>query len=147
MNLRNDENDENAGLGSLSVEGPHPFPVVLRLVRCPAFVTVSNVAWEERGGRRYYYRSVRRGGCVVKEYLGTGPVAEATAQLDEEDRRRREEAAEAWKEEMRRMEEVEVPIEALCDAAETLARAALVAAGYRQHNRGEWRLKRGDRQR
>ena len=104
------------------------------------------MAWEERSGRRYYYRSVRRGGRVVKEYLGTGPVAEATAQLDEEDRRRREEAAEAWKEERRRMEALEAPIEDLCDAAETLARAALVAAGYRQHNRGEWRLRRGDGQ-
>jgi hypothetical protein len=134
-------------LGSLTVESSHPFPVVLRLARCPAFVTVRSVAWEERGGRRYYYRSVRRGGCVVKEYLGTGPVAEATAQLDEEDRRRRKEAAEAWKEEMRRIEALEGPIKELCDAAETLARAALVAAGYRQHNRGEWRLRRGNGQR
>jgi hypothetical protein len=105
------------------------------------------LAWEERSGRRYYYRSVRRSGCVVKEYLGTGPVAEATAQLDEEDRRRRKEAAEAWKEEMRRIEALEGPIKELCDAAETLARAALVAAGYRQHNRGEWRLRRGNGQR
>jgi hypothetical protein len=92
------------------------------------------LAWEERSGRRYYYRSVRRSGCVVKEYLGTGPVAEATAQLDEEDRRRRKEAAEAWKEEMRRIEALEGPIKELCDAAETLARAALVAAGYRRGN-------------
>jgi hypothetical protein len=46
------------------------------------------VAWEERGGRRYYYRSVRRGGRVVKEYVGTGPLTEATVQLDEEDRRK-----------------------------------------------------------
>jgi hypothetical protein len=84
---------------------------------------------------------------VVKDYIGTGPVAEATAQLDEENRRRRDEAAESWKVEMRRMEALEAPIEELCDAAETLARAALVAAGYRQHNRGEWRLRRGDRQR
>jgi hypothetical protein len=119
---------------------------VLRLIRCPAFVTVRNVAWEERGGRRYYYRSVRRGARVVKEYVGTGPLAEATAQLDEEDRKRRKEEAEAWKEEAKRMEELEAPIEELCDAAETLARAALFAAGYRQHNRGEWRLRRGDRQ-
>jgi len=104
------------------------------------------VAWEERGGRRYYYRSVRRGGRVVKEYVGAGPVAEATAQLDEDDRRRREGAAVSWKEEMMRMEALEAPIEELCDAAETLARAALVAAGYRQHNRGEWRLRRGDGQ-
>jgi 5-enolpyruvylshikimate-3-phosphate synthase len=84
---------------------------------------------------------------VVKEYVGTGPVAEATAQLDEEVRWRRQEETEAWKEEMRRMEALEAPIEELCDAAETLARAALVAAGYRQHNRGEWRLRRGDGQR
>ena len=105
------------------------------------------MAWEERGGRRYYYRSVRRGGRVIKEYVGTGPVAEATAQLDEEERLRREEEAQAWKEERRRMEILEAQIEELCDAAETLSRAALVAAGYRQHNRGEWRLRRGDGQR
>ena len=114
-----------------------PFPVVLRFIRCPAFVTIRNVAWEERGGYRYYYRSVRRGARVVKEYVGTGPVAEATAQLDEENRRKRDEEAKAWEEERRRMEALEAPIEELCDAAETLARAALLAAGYRQHNRGE----------
>ena len=105
------------------------------------------MAWEKRGGRRYYYRSVRRGGRVFKEYVGTGPLAEATAQRDEEDRRKREEEAQAWKEEARRMEELVTPIEELCDAAEALARAAFVAAGYRQHNRGEWRMRRGDGQR
>jgi hypothetical protein len=81
---------------------------------------------------------------VIKEYVGNGPLAEATARLDEEDRRVREEAAQAWKEERRRMEALEVQIVELCDAVETLVRAALVAAGYRQHNRGEWRLRRGD---
>ena len=105
------------------------------------------MAWEERGSRRYYYRSVRRGSRVVKEYVGTGPVAEATAQLDEENRLRREEEAQAWKEEARRMEALEAPIAELCGAAETLARAALVATEYRQHNRGEWRLRRDDGQR
>jgi hypothetical protein len=84
---------------------------------------------------------------VVKEYVGTGPVAEATAQLDEEDRRKQDEEVQAWEEERRRMEALEASIEELCDAAETLARAALVAAGYRQHNCGEWRLRRGDGQR
>jgi hypothetical protein len=135
-------------LVSCVFELPVPRPlVVLRRVRCPAFVTIRNMAWEERGRRRYYYRSVRRGSRVVKEYFGTGPVAERTAQLDEEDRRKREEAAEAWKEETRRMVALEASIEELCDAAETLARASLVVAGYRQHNRGEWRLRRGDGQR
>jgi len=101
------------------------------------------VAWEERGGRRYYYRSVHRNGRVVKEYIGTGPLAEATAQLDEAERRKREGEARAWKEERRRMEELEAPIEELCEVGEMFARAALIAAGYRQHNRGQWRLRRG----
>ena len=105
------------------------------------------MAWEQRGEHRYYYRSVRRGGRVVKEYVGTGPLAEAMAQLDEEDRRRRKEEAEEWTEEARCMDELEAPIEELCEAAETLAKAVLVAAGYRQHNGGEWRLRRGDGQR
>ena len=80
---------------------------------------------------------------MVKVYVGTGPVAEATPQLDEDNRRRREEA-EVWEKERRRMPAL---IDELCDAAETLDGAALVAAGYRQHNRGEWRLRRGDGQR
>jgi hypothetical protein len=125
----------------------HPSPVVLRFVRCPAFVTVRNVAWERRGGRRYYYRSVRRGGRVMKEYVGSGGLAEATARLDEQDRKRQEVEAQARQEEVRRMESLEAPIRELCEATETLVRAALIAAGYRQHNRGEWRLRRGDGQR
>jgi hypothetical protein len=30
----------------------------------------------------------------------------------------------------------------LCELAELLTRAVLLAAGYRQHNRGEWRKPR-----
>ena len=100
------------------------------------------MGWEERGGRQYYYRSRRVEGRVCKEYFGTGPVAEIVAQLDKEDRRGRKEEAEAWREERQRLEALEEPVKELCDAAETLARAALVAAGYRQHNRGEWRKRR-----
>jgi hypothetical protein len=97
------------------------------------------MAWEVRGGRHYYYRSRRIDGRVCKEYVGTGPVADIVAQWDEQDRRGREEETEALREERRHVEGLEEPIRELCDAAETLARAALVASGYRQHNRGEWR--------
>jgi hypothetical protein len=33
----------------------------------------------------------------------------------------------------------------MCQEVELLARAALVTAGFRQHKRGEWRKRRGNR--
>ncbi len=96
--------------------------------------------WERRDrGGLYYTRSHKVAGRVVREYVGTGPLAEFAAELDAEERRQREEQRQAWRDERERMETLEAPIEELGEASETLARATLVAAGYRQHNRGEWR--------
>ena len=99
--------------------------------------------WErrERGGP-YYTRSRKEGGRVVREYVGGGVLGEIAALRDEYERRTREEEAALEKEERQRLEELVAPVEELCEAAEVLARAALVAAGYRRHNRGEWRKRR-----
>jgi hypothetical protein len=40
------------------------------------------------------------------------------------------------------LDALSAPVEELCDAAEVIARAVLVASGYRRHNRGEWRKRR-----
>src|SRR3712207_8959817 len=48
----------------------------------------------------------------------------------------------AQREERERLDALTAPIEELCEATETIARAALVASGYHQHNRGEWRKRR-----
>ncbi len=101
--------------------------------------------WErrERGGF-YYTRSRREGGRVVREYIGGGVLGELAAQLDAEIRRIREEEANTWREERKSMEALlDKPVEELCRAAEILSRAVFVAAGYHQHNRGEWRKRRG----
>jgi len=99
--------------------------------------------WErrERGGT-YYTRSRREGGRVVREYVGGGVLGEIAALQDEYERRTREEEAALEKEERQRLEELVAPVDELCAAAEVLARAALVSAGYRRHNRGEWRKRR-----
>ena len=99
--------------------------------------------WErrERGGL-YYTRSRKEGGRVVREYIGGGVLGKIAALQDEYEQRTREEDAALAKEERQRLEELVAPVDELCEAAEVLARAALVSAGYRRHNRGEWRKRR-----
>jgi hypothetical protein len=99
--------------------------------------------WErrERGGP-YYTRSRKVNGQVIREYVGGGVLGEIAALEDEAERRRRQEEVVLWKEERERVEDLMAPVEELCEAAEVLARAALVAAGYRRHKRGEWRKSR-----
>jgi hypothetical protein len=99
--------------------------------------------WErrERGGL-YYTRSRKEGGKVVREYVGGGILGELAARMDAEERRRREEEKASRREERERLDALAAPIEELCEAAEVIARAALIASGYHQHNRGEWRKRR-----
>jgi hypothetical protein len=99
--------------------------------------------WErrERGGL-YYTRTRKEGGRVVREYVGGGVLGELAARMDAEERRLREEEKESRREERERLDVLAAPIEELCKAAEVIARAVLLASGYHQHNRGEWRKKR-----
>lgn len=97
------------------------------------------MGWE-RG--RYYTRSRREAGRVVREYVGAGPVGALAADLDalgRADRARERQAERALKAELAAGD---APLAELDAAADLLARAALLVAGYRQHNRGEWRKRR-----
>ena len=101
------------------------------------------MAWErrERGGA-YYTRSRKVNGRVIREYVGGGTLGEIAARMDALERLRREEEAALWREERERLEALDGLTEEVCEAAEVLAQAALVAAGYHQHKRGEWRKRR-----
>ena len=100
--------------------------------------------WERRKrGNLYYTRSRKEGGRVVREYVGRGALAELAAEMDALRRRRREEEAKAWRRERESLEALDRTLEELYEAAEVLARASLIAAGYHQHHRSEWRKRRG----
>ena len=101
------------------------------------------MAWEkrERGGL-YYTRSRKENGRVVREYVGGGVLGQIAALEDEHERRRREEQAAYWREEQQDLDALDAPVNELSEASDLLVRAALLASGYRQHNRGEWRLRR-----
>jgi hypothetical protein len=104
--------------------------------------------WERRErGDLYYTRSRKEDSKVVREYVGGGVLGEIAALEDEYERRRRQEKAALWKEERQRLDDLTAPVEELCEAAEVLAHAALVAAGFRRHNRGEWRKRREPQER
>ena len=105
------------------------------------------MAWEkrERGGR-YYTRSRRSSedGRVLREYVGTGPFAEIVAEADRAKRELAEAKREREKEELGRLEALAAPVLEISEAAEVLARAHLIAAGYHRR-KGEWRRARGER--
>ena len=96
------------------------------------------MGWEERRGRPYYYRSVREGKRVRKEYGGGGALGQLLAQLDELKRLQRKEEEASWREEQERLERSAGFLRELEEAAEILIRAQLLADGFHKH-KGEWR--------
>jgi hypothetical protein len=105
------------------------------------------MGWEKRDrGGLYYTRTKKVDGRVVREYVGGGTLGHLAALQDAHERRRRQEEAALWKQERERLEALMAPVEDLCEATEILYRAALLSAGYRRHQRGQWRRKREPKQ-
>jgi hypothetical protein len=99
------------------------------------------MAWERRGSNLYYYQSQRVDGRVRKKYVGAGDVAEAVAHADETIRQSRAERCERGRAQLEEARGLAAVGEELHEAAEILARAQMVAAGYHRH-KGEWRMRR-----
>ena len=101
------------------------------------------MSWEQRArGGRYYTRSKREGGRVVREYVGTGPVAELAAAQDAELRDAHRQQLKERRAEREHFQAAEDRLVEFCALADALARGALLLAGYHQHDRGQWRRKR-----
>lgn len=101
------------------------------------------MGWEKRNGRgRYYTRTKRVEGRVVREYVGAGKKAAAAAKADAV---RRDQQATEKKAQQKLDAEIgraDIPLAALEQACEIMLRATLIAAGWHQHDRGMWRRKR-----
>ena len=99
------------------------------------------MAWERRGSNLFYYQSKRVDGRVQKKYVGAGEVAQAIAHADETIRRSRAERRERGRAQLEEASSLAAAGAELHEAAEILARAQMVAAGYHSH-KGEWRMRR-----
>ncbi len=79
------------------------------------------MAWEKG---RYYTRSRKVNGRVVREYVGGGELGVLAAQLDAIERERREYEREVWRIEREGIEAFDETIAKVCKLADTIARAA-----------------------
>jgi hypothetical protein len=101
------------------------------------------MGWESRRGRgRYYTRSRKVDGQVVREYVGTGLLGELAARQDAEARAERLAERERLQAEETRLAAVAAPLHELSQLLDGLTAATLIAAGYHQHHRGAWRKRR-----
>jgi hypothetical protein len=100
------------------------------------------MGWKSINGREYYYRSKRVGDRVESSYFGAGESALFFALLDAEDRAEREEERATERAELQEAKSEERDIADWFGRVQTLADAAMIAAGFQRHHRGEWRRRR-----
>jgi hypothetical protein len=103
------------------------------------------MAWETRGKRKYYYRSVRDNDRVRKVYYGTGYMGNLAASADS--LRRAE-----WEADENEIRTLRNQMHAVLSLARELSRmtdllvaATLLAAGFHRPYRGGWRKWRDGR--
>lgn len=100
------------------------------------------MGWEKR---KYYTRSVKINGRVVREYYGKGYFAKLVAELHDLERQQRSCATGVYvfaRLDLRAMEEA---MKRISEDGALVGRALLLAAGYHQHKGGEWRKRREPR--
>ena len=97
------------------------------------------MAWDQN---RYYSRSFKVNGRIIRQYIGGGEAGRMAAQQDEDRREKIRLRREAAKRLMTDLKAIDDTVIALCHRTEIAARAAMYAAGYYQHHRSEWRRRR-----
>jgi hypothetical protein len=99
------------------------------------------MGWKYINGRRYFYRSERRGGRVKSTYFGAGEDGSLMAQWVALERSERATEREQLREEREEADAEERVVSGWFNDVQAVADAAMVAAGFHKH-RGQWRRKR-----
>ena len=100
------------------------------------------MGWETRQGLgRYYTRSFRVNGRVVREYVGAGLAGELAALEDEKEREQRQLERERQRKERERLESIETELGTLAALSNMSLKETLESAGYHCH-KGQWRKQR-----
>ncbi len=101
------------------------------------------MAWESRNGvGRYYTKSERVNGRVVRHYYGSGQVGQLAFELDQLEKLDREAKSEEWRQQKQANSQIAEELKEMLRVTKIFIDASLILSGYHQHNRGEWRKKR-----
>jgi len=100
------------------------------------------MAWEQRGEKRYYYRSVRNGKKVKKVYFGSGAEATAVAEMMEVSRLERKRRNEKLRVLRQQYQQADAALGELDDAFAPLADAVLLAV---KNQKRRFTTRNGDR--
>ena len=100
------------------------------------------MGWQRRGGNSYFYFTRRVGKRFRCDYIGGGDVGDVAAGLIFLAREERREARARRRAARDREKAVLRDLQRLADITNLLARAALLLAGFRRHDRGAWRRRR-----
>jgi hypothetical protein len=99
------------------------------------------MGWEQRNGKRYYYRKIRQGRRVISEYVGAGEFAELLLELDKFDRPEKTYSRSIWKNQKDEVKNLDKNINQLVKIFRGMTRASLLTSGYHPH-KGQWRQTR-----
>jgi hypothetical protein len=92
---------------------------------------------------RYYTRSHRVNGRIVRTYLGSGEIAQAMAESDRIARDRRNAERAALQAELAEMTNISKILDELDATCKHLVEVYFESQGYHRHHRGAWRKRRG----
>lgn len=99
------------------------------------------MAWEDRNGSRYYYRKRRSRGRVISEYIGAGFLAEAEADLAQQEREQAAETRRRLQEQAAEAHAIDTQLDRIEEFTGTMVKALALLAGYHPH-KGQWRRRK-----
>lgn len=100
------------------------------------------MSWETRKrGGRYYTRSYRVNGHIVRKYIGGGRIGQLAQEMDALERNERLQRAKALHAEREQLAELDSLNEQFFTEVESIAKVTLREAGYHNH-KGQWRKRK-----
>jgi hypothetical protein len=102
-----------------------------------------DMPWAQRGPHRYFFSKRVVRGRVVRRSLGRRTEAQLAAALATQRQREREAEWARRRQERGRWNAKTETVQRLIEVSDLLMRAALLAAGYHQHEHGDWRKRHG----